>query len=120
MVGRQNIFKTLQSKIYIDIRKIFFIIEYILNNKHLNDLNDFLALFLIYCPLAVAGYYCYGDAAESSIVNTMSHGPLRITAEVCFLIHLIAAFPIVFNPGAQYFEELMNIPSSKYFSYILI
>ena len=81
----------------------------------MNDLNDVLALFLIYCPLAVAGYYCYGDAAESSIVNTMSHGPLRITAEVCFLIHLIAAFPIVFNPGAQYFEELMNIPKLCFF-----
>ena len=93
----------------------FKLIEQKVENSYCNTLNDFLALFLIYCPLAVAGYYCYGDAAEASIVNTISHGPLRITAEVCFLIHLIAAFPIVFNPGAQYFEELMNIPSSKYF-----
>ena len=74
-----------------------------------------VALFLIYTPLAVSGYYCYGEAAGSSIVNTISHGGLRITAEVCFLVHLIAAFPIVFNPGAQYFEDLMKIPSSKLF-----
>ena len=74
----------------------------------------FPALFLIYCPLAVTGYLCYGDATQSSIVNTISHGSLRITAEVCFLVHLISAFPIVFNPPSQYFEELMNIPSSKY------
>ena len=73
----------------------------------------FTALFLIYTPLAISGYYCYGEAAGSSIVNTISHGGLRITAEICFLVHLIAAFPIVFNPGAQYFEDLMKIPSSK-------
>ena len=75
---------------------------------------SFSALFLIYSPLAISGYYCYGDAARSSIVETISHGPLRMTAEICFLVHLICAFPIVFNPSAQYFEELMKIPSGKY------
>ena len=63
--------------------------------------------------MAVAGYYCYGDGVSDSIVDTISKGGLRITAEVCFLIHLITAYPIVFNPGAQYFEQLFDIPSSK-------
>ena len=81
-------------------------------NQYLYLFPSYVALFLIYSPLAISGYYCYGEAAESSIVNTISHGGLRITAEICFLVHLVAAFPIVFNPGAQYFEDLMKIPSS--------
>ena len=71
------------------------------------------ALFFIYLPVGVAGYYCYGDAVHDSIVETISKGGLRITAEICFLVHLITAYPIVFNPAAQYFEQVFNIPSSK-------
>merc|ERR1712179_565264 len=28
-----------------------------------------------------------------------------------FLMHLVAAYPILTNPPAQYFEQLLNIPS---------
>ena len=64
--------------------------------------------------MAATGYYCYGDAADDSIVETISHGGLRITAEVCFLIHLVTAFPIIFNPPTQYFEQLFNIIKVPY------
>lgn len=80
-------------------------------------------LFFIYLPLAASGYYFYGNGANASIVESISHGGLRITAEVCFLIHLVSAFPIIFNPPTQYFEQLLNIPSGKdygYPSYIVI
>merc|ERR1719391_370221 len=68
-------------------------------------------LFLIYVPMAVAGYFAYGSAAKSYIVDMLPNGPIRMIIEIMLLLHLISAFPIITNPPAQYFEQLFNIPS---------
>eukprot|EP00093_Oithona_nana_P012639 12639.XXX_700433_697667_1 [CDS] Oithona nana genome sequencing. len=68
-------------------------------------------LFLIYLPMAIAPYYGYGMDAQANIVMSLSKGWMRTTVEVMLLLHLVAAFPIILNPPAQYFEHIMNIPS---------
>ena len=72
---------------------------------------NFPVLFLIYLPMAVAGYFAYGSAAPSNIVMALHHGPIRITIEIMLLLHLISAFPIITNPPAQFFEHILDIPS---------
>ena len=73
----------------------------------------FSVLFLIYLPMAVAGYYAYGSSSPSYIVKVLPHGPIRIIIEVMLLLHLVSAFPIITNPPAQYFEQLFKIPSGE-------
>ena len=69
-------------------------------------------LFLIYLPMAIAPYYGYGNMAQANIVMSLSKGWMRTTVEVMLLLHLVAAFPIILNPPAQYFEHIMNIPTA--------
>ena len=42
----------------------------------------------------------------------MTEGWEKIVVEIMLLLHLISAFPIITNPPAQLFEELLGIPSS--------
>ena len=84
-----------------------------------------LVLFLIYLPMAAIPYYAFGGAAQDNVALSISSGPLKVTVEIMLLLHLVAAFPILLNPPAQYFENLMEIPLGKYilkviFSYIVI
>lgn len=68
-------------------------------------------LFLIYLPMAIVPYYAYGADAQANIVLSIAKGGIRTTVEIMLLLHLVAAFPIILNPPAQYFEGLFNIPA---------
>jgi len=68
-------------------------------------------LFAIYFPMAAACYFSLGDQVTDNIVLAMSDGWQRITVEIMLLLHLITAFPIITNPPAQFFEQILNIPS---------
>ena len=48
----------------------------------------------------------------------MSDGWMRMVVEVMLLLHLVTAFPIITNPPAQMFEQLLNIPAGKYLNII--
>merc|ERR1711892_819034 len=69
-------------------------------------------LLAIYFPMAAACYFSLGDQVTDNIVLAMSDGWQRIVVEVMLLLHLVTAFPIITNPPAQFFEELLNIPSN--------
>merc|ERR1712179_256153 len=69
-------------------------------------------LFIIYFPMATACYYSLGDVVTPNIVLAMSEGGVTKVVEVMLLLHLITAFPIITNPPAQFFEQLLKIPSS--------
>ena len=60
--------------------------------------------------MAAVPYFAFGDASTDNIVLKIADGPLRVTVEIMLLLHLISAFPILLNPPAQYFENLMDIP----------
>ena len=38
---------------------------------------------------------------------------MKMLVEIMLLLHLITAFPIITNPPAQFFEEMLNVPSSE-------
>lgn len=70
-----------------------------------------LVLCIIYVPMAATGYFLLGDLLEGSVIDSLCDGPVKITVEVLFLIHLISAFPILINPPNQFFEGLLKIPA---------
>ena len=84
-------------------------------------------LFLIYFPMAVGCYYSLGievrpfiylintylSQVEDNIVLAMLPGWMKMLVEIMLLLHLITAFPIITNPPAQFFEEMLNVPTSK-------
>ena len=74
----------------------------------------FSVLFLIYCPMGVLPYFSYGGQAIDNIINNLADGPLKTFCNIMVLLHLVAAFPILTNPPAQFFEGLLNIPSGTY------
>merc|ERR1711862_39262 len=69
-------------------------------------------LLAIYFPMAAGCYFSLGDKVTDNIVLAMSDGWQRITVEIMLLLHLISAFPIITNPPAQFFEEMLNVPSN--------
>jgi len=69
-------------------------------------------LFLIYFPMAVGCYYSLGTAVEDNIVLAMLPGWMKMLVEIMLLLHLITAFPIITNPPAQFFEEMLNVPTN--------
>jgi len=69
-------------------------------------------LFGIYMPMAVGCYYSLGSLVTPNIVLAMTPGWTKVVVEVMLLLHLITAFPIITNPPAQFFEELLRIPSN--------
>ena len=48
-----------------------------------------------------------------NIVLAMPGGWMKMLVEIMLLLHLITAFPIITNPPAQFFEEMLNVPSSE-------
>ena len=63
--------------------------------------------------MAAIPYYAFGGDAQDNVALSISSGPLKVTVEIMLLLHLVAAFPILLNPPAQYFENLMEIPLGK-------
>jgi len=51
-------------------------------------------LFLIYLPIALAGYFAFGGEANSNIVLSISDGPIRVTVEVMLLLHLVCKYKL--------------------------
>ena len=60
--------------------------------------------------MAAIPYYSYGGDAQANIVLSISPGIVRTIVEIMLLLHLIAAFPIILNPPAQFFEYMLHIP----------
>ena len=60
------------------------------------------------------GLTCYSaPQVTDNIVLAMPGGWMKMLVEIMLLLHLITAFPIITNPPAQFFEEMLNVPSSK-------
>ena len=64
--------------------------------------------------MAAGCYFSLGELVTDNIVLAMSNGWQRVVVEIMLLLHLITAYPIITNPPAQFFEQLLNIPSGFY------
>ena len=65
--------------------------------------------------MAAGCYFSLGDKVTDNIVLAMSNGWERVVVEIMLLLHLVTAYPIITNPPAQFFEQMLNIPSGKDF-----
>ena len=63
--------------------------------------------------MAAGCYFSLGDKVTDNIVLAMSNGWERVVVEIMLLLHLVTAYPIITNPPAQFFEQMLNIPSGK-------
>jgi len=79
---------------------------------HISAIMAMGVLFAIYFPMAAGCYFSLGSKVTDNIVLAMSDGWQRVLVEIMLLLHLITAYPIITNPPAQFFEQILNIPSS--------
>ena len=69
----------------------------------------------MYLPVAAAGFFAYGDAVQTNILQSLPPGGLRVTIEILVTAHLVLAFSIVVNPMEQDLEEWLSVPLRKYY-----
>lgn len=67
----------------------------------------------LYLPVAVGGYFVYGELVDPNIILSLGHSSLVSTANVLMAIHLVLAFLIVINPVCQELEEIFQVPHGK-------
>ena len=48
-----------------------------------------------------------------NMFDSISHGPVKLSAMIIMTVHLIVALPIVVNPANQYLENVYNIPKGE-------
>ncbi|KAL0852451.1 hypothetical protein ABMA28_000627 [Loxostege sticticalis] len=71
---------------------------------------SFVAILLLYLPIAIGGYAVYGESAAPNIAASLKDTPLKLVGNVLMALHLVAAFVILINPVCQEMEELYNVP----------
>lgn len=71
---------------------------------------------VMYTPVAIVGYYIYGDSLRESIINSIQTNWIQQSINMFITIHCILTLTIVFNPLNQEAEEILKIPHrmSKY------
>lgn len=71
----------------------------------------FVALALLYIPVAACGYILFGSNLKDNILDSLTKGPDMIVVEVLLASHLLFAFIIIINPFCQEFEQLLKVPN---------
>ena len=74
-----------------------------------------IGVLLMYLPVTITGYLAYGSNVAGNVLQSLPSGPLRVSAEVLIIVHILCAFVINLNPFSQDMEELFNIPHSRHF-----
>ncbi|PVD28156.1 hypothetical protein C0Q70_10741 [Pomacea canaliculata] len=75
----------------------------------------FLALAVMYLPVATSGYFVYGKSVKANLLQSISPGAMRMIAEILVTGHLFCGFIIIINPVCQEIEELLKI--EKHFNW---
>ena len=78
----------------------------------------FAGVFLLYLPVAVLPYICFGSELDPNIFKTLKHLPgtgrnLVIAGEILITFHLLFAVIILNNPISQQIEEHVGIRHGK-------
>lgn len=80
----------------------------------------YIAVIGMYLPVSILGFVTYGKDIDPNILVSIQHNqrnPSKVTVDIVLALitlHLMSSFVIVLNPVSQQFEELFNIPQSKY------
>lgn len=74
----------------------------------------YLVMAAMYIPVAVAGYFVYGQDVKENILLTVSSGAPLIIVEFLITGHLVCSFIIVVNPVCQEVEDIIGV--ARHFS----
>ena len=74
---------------------------------------SFLGLFCIYFTTSCVGYFVLGSCVNVNMLESLEEGPMKTTAIVVLMIHLVSATPIALSPPNQYMEKVFNLPKGK-------
>ncbi|XP_015927645.1 uncharacterized protein [Parasteatoda tepidariorum] len=72
----------------------------------------FIALVLMYLPVASLGYHVYGSSLSDNVIQSLPRSVFKTIVEVLLALHVFFAFLLVCNAPAQDFEEFLNIPKN--------
>lgn len=67
----------------------------------------------LYLPVAVAGYYGFGNGACSNITDCLQIEWIKTTTTILVTAHVIFSFIILMNPPAQEIEGILGIPARE-------
>ncbi|KAJ6220430.1 hypothetical protein RDWZM_006242, partial [Blomia tropicalis] len=70
----------------------------------------YVALVLIYVPVAALGYATEGANVSTNIIDHLSNGVMVTIVRCCFLAHCMAVIFITTNPVLLDLEELFRVP----------
>lgn len=73
-------------------------------------LIGFITIMALYFPVAVGGFFVYGELVDPNVILSLGHSSLVTMANVLMAIHLVLAFLIVINPVCQELEEIFQVP----------
>lgn len=69
----------------------------------------FFIITLSYIPVAVIGYWAFGDNTKSPILdNLRQDSTLVLIAIICLFFHLLVSYAVCLRPSEHDFEEVLN------------
>ncbi|XP_072165257.1 uncharacterized protein [Diadema setosum] len=81
---------------------------------YISVLFGYSTTFLMYFPVAAAGYFVFGDRFielnTDNILHVISKGAINTIVTVMIMVHLVLSFVISINPLFQELEEVLGIP----------
>jgi len=89
-------------------------------NKMMNV--SFIATLILYVPPSVCAYLYFGQAVQSSVLDSLGTGVASQLATIAITLHIWLTIPIVNNPLNLWFEELIAARfqySNRYLSHSL-
>ncbi|GFR06527.1 aa_trans domain-containing protein, partial [Trichonephila clavata] len=69
-------------------------------------------LLLLYMPVAVLGYYVYGESLSANVLDSLPRSITKSVISVMLALHMFFAFLLVINAPVQDLEEFFKVPKS--------
>ncbi|KAG8184418.1 hypothetical protein JTE90_004588 [Oedothorax gibbosus] len=70
----------------------------------------FVVLLVLYLPVAVLGYYVYGDSLPPNVLDSLPDSVIKKIISVLLALHMFFAFLLVINATVQDLEEFLKVP----------
>lgn len=70
-----------------------------------------VALVTLYVLMAIIGFITFGNEVNANILMSIGDGPISISVQLFFIVHLVTAFLIVINPMCQEVESHLGVPA---------
>ncbi|CAI2350558.1 unnamed protein product [Caenorhabditis sp. 36 PRJEB53466] len=72
-------------------------------------LLSYIALFLLYTPISLFGFWIYGDSVTDSVISSIQNDSLRRAISILIAIHVFFSILIIVNPLLQASEQVFRV-----------